>query len=133
MANKSGRRHFGNVRKLPSGRWQPAIWVRWDQPHAQHTFDRERRPQVADAHRVGHLEGGVVAPEAGEVLLSDYGTLWIAERRLAPRTRQGYEYLFRLHIAPHLGPLALGSIKPATIRTWRKALARRGAPPSRRL
>ncbi len=61
-------------------------------------------------------------PEAGEVELGEYGEQWIAERKLAPRTRELYEDHFRLHIRPHLGKLMLGAIKPATIRTWRKRL-----------
>jgi integrase len=65
-----------------------------------------------------------VAPEASEVTLTAYGEKWIAERKLAPRTREIYESIFKLNIAPYLGSLALATIKPATVRTWRtKALA----------
>lgn len=67
-------------------------------------------------------------PEAGEILLSNYGDRRIRERRLAPRTRELYEYLFALHIAPHLGRLALAAFKPATIRSWRGKLLGGGTP-----
>jgi integrase len=68
------------------------------------------------------IKGSWVAPEAGEVELGEYGARWIAERKLAPRTRELYEDHFRLHVRPYLGGLMLGAIKPQTIRTWRKRL-----------
>ncbi|WP_239140805.1 tyrosine-type recombinase/integrase [Actinoplanes campanulatus] len=61
-------------------------------------------------------------------MLSSYGRGWIAERKLASRTRQGYEYLFTLHIDPHLGRMALGTVQPATIRAWRRKLLDGGTP-----
>ncbi|WP_406041731.1 site-specific integrase [Micromonospora sp. NBC_00898] len=69
-----------------------------------------------------------VAPEAGEIELSAYGRRWIAERKLASRTRQGYEFLFARQVVPYLGHLMLGGIKPATIRAWRKKLLDAGVP-----
>ncbi|GIF15286.1 putative prophage phiRv2 integrase [Actinoplanes teichomyceticus] len=74
------------------------------------------------------IRGHWQVPDSGEVLLPAYGQGWIAERKLAPRTRQGYEYLFSLHIDPHLGRTALGAIQPATIRAWRRRLLDAGTP-----
>lgn len=124
MAASKGRRRFGNVRRLPSGRYQ-ARYVGPDglERKAPHTFETER--QAARWLTVMESEiirGEWTAPEAGEVKLDTYGRKWIAERKLQPRTRENYEDLFRLHIRPHLGALALGAIKPQTIRTWRQAL-----------
>ncbi|MFG1654898.1 hypothetical protein ACGFIY_00010 [Micromonospora chersina] len=78
--------------------------------------------------RVGDHPGEWVAPEAGEIELSAYGQRWIDERKLAPRTRQGYEFLFTRQVVPYLGHLTLGGIKPATIRAWRKKLLDAGVP-----
>ncbi|MDW5330802.1 site-specific integrase [Plantactinospora sp. KLBMP9567] len=121
---KSGRRRFGNARRLPSGRYQ-ARYIGPDglERKAPHTFETER--QAAKWLTVVESEiikGDWVAPEAGEVELGPYGQRWIAERKLQPRTRENYEDLFRLHIRPHLGGLALGAVKPATIRSWRSKL-----------
>jgi integrase len=130
MANQPGRRRFGNVRKLPSGRWQ----ARYIGPDgltrtAPNTFATERQAQKWLTLTEGDIiKGEWTAPEAGEIVLADYGTRWISERKLAPRTRQGYEYLFALHIEPHLGQLTLAAIKPATIRAWRKTLLGGGCP-----
>ena len=116
--------HFGNVRKRASGRFQ-ARYVGPDgiERTAPTTFETERQAEkwltVVESEII---KGAWVPPEAGEVELGEYGEQWIAERKLAPRTRELYEDHFRLHIRPHLGKLMLGAIKPATIRTWRKRL-----------
>jgi hypothetical protein len=77
------------------------------------------------------IRGDWTAPEAGETQLGEYSQRWVAERKLAPRSRENHEDLLRLHIAPHLGTLMLGAVKPATIRTWRRRLLD-GARRSRR-
>jgi integrase len=124
MAEKQGRRRFGNVRKLPSGRFQ-ARYVGPDglERKAPATFATERQAEkwltIVESEVVRSVW---TAPEAGEVELEEYAVRWIAERKLAPRTRENYEDLYRLHIRPHLGHLMIGSIKPATIRSWRTRL-----------
>ena len=130
MAERKGRRRFGNVRKLPSGRYQ-ARYLGPDgiERTAPHTFETERQAgkwlTVVESEVI---KGEWTAPEAGEIKLDEYGRKWIAERRLQPRTREGYEDLFRLHVRPYLGGLALGAIRPQTIRTWRRKLLDAGTP-----
>ncbi|MFV2094520.1 tyrosine-type recombinase/integrase [Micromonospora sp. LOL_014] len=128
MANKPGRRRFGSIRKLPSGRYQ-ARYVGPDgvERKAPDTFPTE--PQAAKWLTVVESEiirGEWNAPEAGQITLSEYGSRWIAQRRLQPRTRENYEDLFRLYVRPYLGTLVLGTIKPATIRDWRARLLGNG-------
>ncbi len=108
MANsKKGRRRFGNVRNLPSGRWQ-ARYLGPDQVErkAPHTFETERQAESWLTIVEGEIiKGEWSAPDAGNEELGEYGERWIAERKLAPRTRELYEDLFRLWIRPHLGHL----------------------------
>ncbi|MEH1130026.1 tyrosine-type recombinase/integrase [Micromonospora sp. CPCC 206061] len=130
MANMKGRRRFGNVRKRASGRFQ-ARYIGPDgiERTAPHTFETEKQAEkwltIIESEII---KGDWTAPEAGEVQLDEYGRKWIAERKLQPRTRENYEDLFRLRIRPHLGKLALGAIKPQTIRSWRKTLLDGGTP-----
>jgi integrase len=130
MTGRRGRRRFGNVRQRSSGRWQ-ARYIGPDgiMRSAPTTFatkpQAEKWLTLIDSEII---RGEWAPPETGEVQLSDYGKKWIAERKLAPRTRENYEDLFRLHIRPHLGALMIGSVKPATIRTWRKRLLDGGTP-----
>ncbi|HET8660709.1 MAG TPA: site-specific integrase, partial [Micromonosporaceae bacterium] len=124
MANKKDHRRFGNVRQRSSGRWQ----ARYIGPDgltrtAPHTFETERQAQrwltVVESEII---KGEWTPPEAGAVNLGEYVSRWIAERSLAPRTREAYEDLHRLYIRPYLGGLDLGAVQPATIRSWRKRL-----------
>jgi integrase len=124
MAGAKGRRRFGNVRKRASGRFQ----ARYFGPDgiertAPTTFETEKQAQQwLTLVESEIIRGAWVPPEAGEVELTEYGQRWIAERKLAPRTRELYEDHFRLRVRPYLGSLMLGAIKPQTIRTWRKRL-----------
>lgn len=130
VANKAGRRRFGNVRRRESGRWQ-ARYLGPDglMRSAPRTFATQRQAlSWLTTVEAEIIKGEWIAPEGGEVVFAAYAARWIAERKLAPRTRQGYEYLFALHIAPHLGALTMASIKPAIIRTWRRKLLDGGTP-----
>ena len=124
MPARGGRRRFGNVRQRSSGRWQ-ARYVGPDglTRTAPHPFATEKQAEKwLTLVESEIIRGEGVAPEAGEIELSAYGQRWIAERKLASRTRQGYEFLFTRQVVPYLGHLTLGGIKPATIRAWRKKL-----------
>ena len=124
MANKKRHRRFGNIRKLPSGRFQ-ARYLGPDgiMRKADHTLETEKlAAQWLTLVESEIIRGEWQAPEADEVHLSGYGKDWIAHRKLQPRTRENYEDLFRLHDEPILVHLPLGSIKPQTISSLRGIL-----------
>jgi integrase len=130
MANKSGHRGWGHIRKLPSGRFQASYMdpnakeVRHYSPitytareDAEHWLTNERRSielgtWVAPALR--HAEAKVKAET-----VADYAKRWIAERKLRPRTRDGYESTLRLHIEPTaLGRTPIAALTPQAVRAW---------------
>jgi integrase len=120
-----GKRHFGRVRKLPSGRYQ----ARYPGPDgvgrpADITFARKRDADEWLANKQVEVSRGEwTDPNAGKVPLQEYGEQWIKERPgLRPRTVVLYEGLLRLHIAPKLGNLALVEITTPRLRTWRHDL-----------
>lgn len=128
MAKKDKPRPFGAIRKLPSGKFQARYWgpdgLRRTAPH---TFATEKQAlKWLTVKEAEILKGEWVAPEAGEILLGPYALKWLSERKLAPRTHEVYESIYRLNIEKHLAHLALGEIKPATIRTWRANLLKAG-------
>jgi integrase len=128
MANKKGHRPFGNVRSLPSGRFQ-ARYIGPDglEHKAPNTFPTSRAAaEWLTVVQSEIIKGEWLAPEAGQVRLNDYGERWLRERKLRPRTRIVYQSIWRLHIVPFLGHLELGEIRPATIRSWRAALLKAG-------
>ncbi|MDI9959236.1 MULTISPECIES: tyrosine-type recombinase/integrase [unclassified Rhodococcus (in: high G+C Gram-positive bacteria)] len=122
------RRSFGTVKELPSGRWRasyiaPADGVRYAAP-VTYPFKWEAEAWVAAERK--KIDLGTWRPPGAEVerglTLTEYAEKWLAERTLKPRTRSLYDDLLRLHIGPGLGGLEMGSLRPATVRTWHAGL-----------
>lgn len=118
------RRHFGTVRKRPSGRWQAVYWQDGGL-HSAGTFATKADALAclstveADSRR-----GAWIDPSAGQVTLKAYANKWIARRPdLAVRTRELYEDLLRLHILPSLGQTSIAGLTPSKVRSWNAALA----------
>ncbi|MEV0602872.1 tyrosine-type recombinase/integrase [Streptomyces sp. NPDC050315] len=126
MPNAKGkRRRFGAVRQLKSGRWQ----ARYRDPgtgqlrSAEQTYPTKKDAEVALSHIEADISRGQWAdPDAGKVLLADYATAWLRDRKLADRTRERNESVIRLHILPTLGARPLSSITTSHVRAWRSAL-----------
>lgn len=118
------RRGFGAVRKRPSGRYS-ASYVGPDglRRFAGHTFASraDARAWLAIQH-ASLVHGSWTDPELARISLSAYGTRWIREHTLSPRTRELYEGLFRLHIDPYLGRTRLEDLRLGMIREWRARL-----------
>ena len=108
MANSKGcRRRFGSIRRLPSGRYQ----ARYPGPDgvmrpADDTFATKiEAEEWLTLKEAEILEDDWIDPDAGEILLSDYGATWIDERPgLRPKTVMLYRYLLRSHIAAYFRP-----------------------------
>ncbi len=131
--NKAGHRRFGNVRRLPSGRYQ-ASYLGLDglRRYAPDTFERK-----ADAERFlsfveVQLAGGEWAnPARAKIRLADYARTWVTERPgLRPRTTDLYCWLLAKHVDPYLGPVPLGKISTQLVREWRASLLARGVSSS---
>ncbi|HEX5088939.1 MAG TPA: site-specific integrase [Nocardioides sp.] len=139
---KPTRTSFGNVRRLPSGRWQARFTDSREERHtAPVTFvsKREAEDYLATV-RADMVRGAWRAPELGAVTLADYSASLLAVRvDLAPKTRQLYDELARLWInATHelppgrggavrtinLGEMELGLLTVAVIREWYAAAIR---------
>lgn len=125
MASGKGRRRFGNLRQLPSGRWQ----VRYRGPDGRlrslpRTFEAKR-----DAERtLSMIETQLVQddwtdPKQGAVKLAGYAERWITERPgLRPSTAQLYRRLLANYVVPQLGEVSLNKITTALVREWRATL-----------
>jgi integrase len=133
MPNKDGHRRFGNVRKLPSGRYQ----IRYPGPDGRVRSGPETFARTSDAQRALMLiEADILAgewadPDRGKVRLGDYAARWIAQRPgLRPRTVDLYVWLLQRYIAPQLGGVPLGKLSTPMIRDWRAGLLGDGVSPS---
>ncbi len=133
MPNSKGRRRrFGAVRRLPSGRWQ----ARYPGPDgivrpADDTFATKTEAEVWLTRKETELiDGEWIDPDAGLILVPDYGATWIEERAgLRPKTVAIYRGLLRCHITPPLATVTVGSLTLARVRRWRKTLLDSGVSP----
>lgn len=121
----AGRRQFGSVRELSSGRWQ----ARYPDGAgrlvaAPGTFrTRADAGRYLDQIRTDRGRGNWVDPRAGRLTLSEYGAHWLGQRPdLRPRTAELYEGLHRLHILPILGDVPLAKLTTARVRSWHVTL-----------
>jgi len=85
-------RSFGNIRKLPSGRYQARYWRLGKQVAADTTFasktDARRWLATVEADLI---RGVWVDPDAGRIPFGRYAMRWVAERPVRPLTREIYE------------------------------------------
>lgn len=123
------KRAFGNIRKLPSGRFQARYIGADGLPYTARrsdgralTFDTRGD---ADAYlSLRHSEiirdawRPPAAPKPAVVVFGDYAATWLADRPLAVRTRESYDYLLRVHINPRFAGVSLTDISQADVRAW---------------
>ncbi|MFF5478340.1 tyrosine-type recombinase/integrase [Streptomyces sp. NPDC012935] len=130
MAGK--RRHFGRVRKLPSGRYQ----ARYLGPDGQlrpapETFRTKTDADDWLADKQTELRrGDWHDPDAGKVSFGPYAASWITERELTSTTRQLYGSLLRHHLEPAFGAVNVAEISPPLVRRWRAEKLASGTGPT---
>jgi integrase len=119
------KRRFGRVRRLPSGRHQ----ARYPGPDgvdraAPQTFASKTDADVWLTMKEAEIRrGDWIDPDAGTVLVADFGATWIKERPgLRPKTIRLYDYLLRTHITPHFTAVTIAGVTLARVRRWRKTL-----------
>jgi integrase len=134
------RRYFGNIRRLPSGRYQASYKAPDGKRHtAPSTFDSR---QYADAWlsrvRTDIQRGQWEAPDAAKVdqpaapiNFGTYAAGWLAGRDLSPATRKLYRIILDHHILPVFEDAALTAITPAMVRDWHAKLRTETGPTQR--
>jgi integrase len=129
MAGKQGRRGWGWIRKLPSGRWHASYigpdLARHNAP-TTYTARMDAEAWLAAERRLIELDQWTApnvraaAQTARGISVTDYLTHWISQRaNLSDGTRYGYTNNVRVHIAPKpLGGLPLSAVTPQAVRSW---------------
>lgn len=124
------RRHFGSVRRLPSGRWQAIYWHLGALYVAPSTFGVKADALAwlsateTDVHR-----GSWVAPAGGRVSVAELASRWLdvdPGKRTNTRTRD--ELVVRLHIVPVLGKARLNEVTQPAIQRLVNSWAKKRAP-----
>jgi integrase len=129
VARRSG---FGNVRRLPSGRYQ----ARYQRPgtdtfvNAPFTFTTKGDAEAWLTTTRADLIRGAWLPLDTTTTLSEYAETWLAQRALKPRTRAEYRKILDQRILPALGDVQMRRLSPAVVREWHARTAL-GTPTAR--
>jgi integrase len=133
-----GKRYFGNVRRLPSGRLQ----ARYTGPDGRTytgpvTFDSRQYADAYLARVSGDIQAGRWEPPDAEKradlhqVFGTYAAAWLADRDLSPSTRLLYANTLNKQILPAFQNSTLVEISPAAVREWHAKL-RTGTGPTQR-
>jgi integrase len=128
-----GRRQFGSVRRLPSGRWQVRYYnLLGERVTAPRTFEAK-----ADAHRwlvvveADQLRGTYIDPGAGQTSFARWSEQWLASRPDKRATSIARDRAaLRAHLTPALGALPLAAITPTHVGEVVGAMRAAGLAPS---
>jgi Phage integrase, N-terminal SAM-like domain len=116
------RRHFGNIRKRASGRYQ----ARYRAPDgtvrsAPRTFARKSDAAGWLALMETEIRSDDwIDRQAGSVTFGSYAEQWLHDRVLKVRTAELYGGLLRNHLLPSFGNVRLIDVDEAAVRRWRK-------------
>jgi integrase len=123
-----GKRPFGNIRRLPSRRYQ----VRYTAPNGNHitaprTFHTRIDAEAWLADRRREIDAKTWNPNAAtkpaRTTFGHYAAQWLADRQVAgrpikARTRAHYRGILDRELLPTFGSRPLAAITPADIRDW---------------
>lgn len=120
--NKKGtRRRFGNMRKLPSGRWQASYQAPDGQRvNAPTTFERKGDASAWLDMQSGAITEGRWKPQTDTKAVprfDEYAEAWLKGRELKPRTKTEYGRLLTA-LVEHFGYLTLDAITAESVRKW---------------
>ena len=96
------------------------------------SFDRKVDADRWLVARLGSIDrGDLIAPEAGDIPLTEAADAWLSGLDIKPKTRGGYESLLRSRVLPAFGDLPVTRISPAMVREWIADMTTEGLSASR--
>jgi integrase len=121
MAGRQGRRRFGAIRRLASGRYQ----VRYRTVDGRDVTAPRTFATKADAGRylatveADLLRGEWADPRLGRTTFGEWADRWLdSTMNLRANTKAGYRTILRQYLRPAFQPYPLASIDVLAIRTW---------------
>jgi integrase len=118
------RRSFGNVRRLPSRRWQARYTGPDKQTHtAPLTFDTKGDAEAWLSLRQSEILRDTWLPpgraKSAPVTFADYANAWLGNRPdLKPRTRAHYWHLLDRYLIPAFGDVPVAAVSAPAVRSW---------------
>jgi integrase len=120
MAGRQGRRRFGAIRRLPSGRYQ----VRYRTADGRYVTAPTTFEAKADAGRylskieTDMLRGEWADPRLGRTSFNEWADRWLDSTvNLRANTKDGYRSILRRYLRPAFGSYPLGRIDVLAVRT----------------
>lgn len=123
----AGRRSFGTIRKLPSGKFQASYAHLGKRHNAPNTFlsrgdaSRWLAKVEASISRGKWVDPSTVAVKPSQNEFGPYALAWVKGRKLTPRTRAHYQGLLA-EMLPVFGAKPIEKIRPRQVREWFEAL-----------
>ena len=121
MVGRQGRRRFGAIRRLPSGRYQ----VRYRTAGGRSVAAPTTFETKADAGRflskieTNMLRGEWADPRLGRTTFGEWADRWLDSTvNLRANTKDGYRSILRRYLRPAFGSYPLGRIDALAVRTW---------------
>jgi integrase len=121
MAGRQGRRRFGAIRRLPSGRYQ----VRYRTVDGLYVTAPTTFEAKADAGRylskieTDMLRGEWADPRLGRTTFGEWADLWLDSTvNLRANTKAGYRSILSRYLRPAFGTYPLARIDVLAVRTW---------------
>lgn len=117
---QAGRRLFGAIEKLPSGRYRARYKADGRWLNSPTTFATKTEAGIfLDSVRTDMVRGAWKAPRFSRMSLDAYGRTWIEQREsLKATTRREFESCWRNHIGPFIGTRRLDEVTPDMVRDW---------------
>jgi hypothetical protein len=133
MGRRKGRRSFGSLRRLPSGRWQARYRDLMGKSHtAPQTF--ATRPEAARflaPVETDPARGAWTDPRAGRVSFAEWAARWQATTtNLRPNTRALHGYLLCRFLLPAFADTPLADLDLMAVRSWLAGLEREAVSPN---
>jgi integrase len=121
MAGRQGRRRFGAIRRLPSGRYQ----VRYRTADGRYVTAPMTFETKADGGRylskieTDTLRGEWADPRLGRTTFGEWADRWLDSTvNLRANTKAGYRSILRRYLRPAFGSYPLARIDVLVVRTW---------------
>ena len=118
-ARRRGRRSFGAVRKLPSGRYQASyLDPAGTRRTAPETFTAKMDADAWLAMQRAALESGSWRGRDDRTTVGEYADQWVKALQVRDRTRYHYKVNLDKWIKPTFGTTPMSAVTPAMVRKW---------------